>query len=91
MAYIPFYTKYKALQEELKGKEEELKTEKLVNADLRDENFDKKMIIEKLKGTLIEIDQETKKQNYGSSKNLGNKIQTMIYDKLKELDVAKLY
>ncbi len=87
--YIPIYTGYKALKEKLKQSENEIEKLKLQNADLRDEHTENNLKMDKYEELIAEIKLEIPKQHYGSVKDLGNKILTLI--KNKELDVSKMY
>ena len=88
---IPFITKYLKVKEELKETKEKLKTEKLINEDLRSENDEIRnegcKIKQKQNRVVRDIRKAIHGQNYGSCLNMANKIESII----KELDVDKTY
>lgn len=85
--YIPFYTKYRTLQEDLKREKEKNENLNLINKDLMDEHYEDSMRRNKYENMIIEIVDEIKRPQFNSSKNLGNKLLTIIDRNKKELDV----
>ena len=86
-----FITRYLKIKEELKETKSKLKTEKLINEDLRNENdeirsdrcrmkCEQNKVIKKIRKAIHE-------QNYGSCLNMANKVESII----KELDVNETY
>ena len=88
---IPFITKYLKVKEELKETKEKLKTEKLINEDLRSENDEIRnegcKMKQKQNRVVRDIRKAIHEQNYGSCPNMANKVESII----KELDVSETY
>ena len=89
--YIPIITKIKVHFEEAKRNEKRLKNKELEVKNLEEEIFLLKQKLVLAEGSIIKIENETKKQNYNSCKDLENRIQSIVQDIKKELDVSKTY
>ena len=85
MIYIPFYTKYKALEEDLNIKRQQIETKQKENLDLENKLYKKTKKINKLENALIEIKLLGEGQKYGNQEFFRKKVLEVI----NELDVGK--
>lgn len=89
--YIPIITKIKVHFEKIKQNEKDLKNKKIEVKNLEEEIFLLKQKLGLAVDSIVKIESETKKQNYNSCKDLENRIQSIVQDIKKELDVSKTY